>query len=81
LEVGEESHQVEESLLINPLDKTNLHTNLQMVEANPLTNPKAKEEESGNPLIRTICRHPQGVRHHLPSHTRTVEVGIFLTRR
>ena len=78
LEVGEESHQVEESLLINPLDKTNLLTNLQMVEVNPLTNPKAKEEESGNPLIRTICKHPQGVRYPHDAVTKTSNnCGIF----
>ena len=78
LEVGDESLQVEESLLINPLDKTNLLTNLQMVEVNPLTNPKAKEEESGNPLIRTICRHPQGARY---PHEAVIKIfnncGIF----
>ena len=78
LEVGEESHQVEESLLINPLDKTNLLTNLKMVEVNPLTNPKAKEEESGNPLIRTICRHPQGVRYPLEAVTKISNNCAFL---
>ena len=71
LEVGDESHQVEESLLINPLDKTNLHTDLQMVEANPHTIPKTKEEEAENPLIRTICKHPQGVRYPHEAVTKT----------
>ena len=69
---GEENHPVEESLLINPLDKTNLLTNLKMVEANPLTNLKAKEEEAGSPLIRTTCKPPQGVRYPHEAVTKNI---------